>query len=86
MKAEQSIEIAASPEKVWSLLTKRESIMKWHPAAQTFDFVGNQDSGVGAKFYMVGKHDGRIMRSVCEITQWQENKRFASNLGHDKEI
>ena len=52
--------------------------MKWHPGAQTFDFIGDQNSGVGAKFYMVGKHDGRLALSVCEITQWQENKKLAS--------
>jgi uncharacterized protein YndB with AHSA1/START domain len=77
MKAENSIEIAAPPEKIWSLLTERENLLKWHPRAQTFDFIGEQRSGVGATFYMVGKSDGRLMRSVCEITDWQENKKFA---------
>ena len=77
MKVEKSIEIAASPEKLWPLLTKRENLLKWHPSAQTFDFIGDQQSGVGATFYMVGKGDGRLMRSVCEINEWQENKKFA---------
>ena len=76
MKVEQSIEIAASPEKLWPLLTQRDNLLKWHPNAQTFDFIGDQHSGVGAKFYMVGKTNGRLMRSICEITEWQENKKL----------
>lgn len=76
MKVEKSIEIAASPEKLWPLLSKKESLLKWHPNAQEFDFIGDQHSGVGAKFFMVGKTDGRLMRSICEITEWQENKKF----------
>jgi hypothetical protein len=26
---------------------------------------------------MVGKSDGRLMKSICEITEWQGNKKFA---------
>ena len=76
MKVEQSIEIAAPPEKLWPLLFKRDNLLKWHPNAQEFDYIGDQHSGVGAKFYMVGKSGGRPMRSACEITEWQENKKF----------
>ena len=76
MKVEKSIEIKVSPEKLWPLLFKKENVVKWHPNAQEFDFIGEKQSGLGAKFYMVGKSDGRVMRSVCEITEWQENKKM----------
>ena len=77
MKVEKSIDIKTSPEKLWPLLVKRGNLLKWHHNAQEFDFIGDKDSGVGAKFYMVGK-SGRIpMRSVCEITEWEENKLLA---------
>ena len=76
MKVEKSIDIAVSAENLWPLLYKKENLLKWHPNTQEFDFIGDQHSGVGAKFYMVGKTDGRIMRSVCEITEWQENKKM----------
>ena len=77
MKVEKSIEIAAPPEKIWSLVSERENLLRWHPRAQRLDFIGEQRSGVGATFYMEGKSDGGVMRSVCEITEWQENKKFA---------
>ena len=51
MKIEKSIDIAASPEKLWPLLFKKENLLRWHPNAQEFDFIGDQNSGVGARFY-----------------------------------
>ena len=89
MKVERSMEINAPAEKIWSLITKRENIMQWHPRAQRFDFIGEQHSGIDTLFYMEGKADGGMpMRSVCEITEWQENKRFAFHeiLGSTKKF
>ena len=77
MKVEKSIDIKTPPEKLWPLLVKRENLLKWHHNAQEFDFIGDKHSGVGAKFYMVGKSGRRPMRSVCEFTEWEENKRVA---------
>jgi len=77
MKFERSIEIAAPPQKIWPLIFQPENLLQWHPRAQRFDFMCEQHSGVGATFYMEGKSDGGVMRSVCEITEWQENKKFA---------
>jgi uncharacterized protein YndB with AHSA1/START domain len=77
MKVEKSINIAVPPEKLWSLLYQKENLLKWHPNAQEFDYIGDQHGGLGAKFYMVGKAGVRPMRSVCEITEWQENKKLA---------
>ena len=79
MKLEKSIDIKSPPKKLWPLLYKKENLMKWHPNVQEFDYIGDQRSGLGAKFYMVGKHDGRLMKSVCKVTDWQENKTFTFN-------
>jgi uncharacterized protein YndB with AHSA1/START domain len=76
MKVERSIEIGALPEKVWPLISERDNIVRWHPNAERFDFVGEQHSGVGAVFYMVGNPGRQIMRSLCEITEWRENEKM----------
>ena len=52
MKREESIDIAAPPEKIWSLLVKRESILAIDPLIKSFDFVGEQHGGVGKMCYM----------------------------------
>lgn len=79
MKVEKSIDIKTSPEKLWPLLYKKENLMKWHLNVEEFDYIGDKHSGLGAKFYMVGKRDVRPMRSVCEITEWQDNKKLTMN-------
>ena len=77
MKGQGSIEIAAPPEKVWSLFVESENLLRWHPYAQRLDFVGEQRSGVGTIFYMVSKMDERLMRTLNEFTEWEENKKLA---------
>ena len=79
MKLEKSIDIKSPPKKLWPLLYQKENLMRWHPNVEEFDYIGDQRSGLGAKFYMVGKHDGRLMKSVCKVTDWQENKTFTFN-------
>jgi uncharacterized protein YndB with AHSA1/START domain len=88
MKVEKSINIKASPEKLWPLILKKGNLLQWHPNAQEFDYIGEQNSGVGAKFYMVGKSNGRPIKSVCEVTEWQENRRlvFREILGMTKKF
>ncbi|HJX69631.1 MAG TPA: SRPBCC family protein [Dehalococcoidia bacterium] len=88
MKAQGSIEIAAPPEKIWALLTKRETMLQSFPWCERFDFVGEQRSGVGSMFYMVQKVDGRTERHLCEVTEWEENKKLAFHqvLGDVKKL
>ena len=77
MKLRESIDIAAPPEKVWSLMAKRENAFAIDPLIKRYDFVGEQHSGVGTMLYMVKKTDGRLIRSLIEYTKWDENEKFA---------
>jgi carbon monoxide dehydrogenase subunit G len=85
MKQEESIDIATPPENIWPLLTKRENVFAVDPLVKRFDFVGEQHSGVGTTFYMEKKTDGRLIRSLCTFTEWEENKKLAFHqfLGGD---
>ena len=56
MKKKESIDIAASSEKVWPLLVKLENVFAIDHLVKRFDFVGEQHSGVGTMFYMVKKN------------------------------
>lgn len=77
MKKKESIDISASPEKVWLLLVKRENAFKIDRLIERFDYIGEKQSGEGAMVYMVKKADGRVIRSVCTITKWSENEKLA---------
>jgi hypothetical protein len=79
MKREVSIDIAATPEKIWSLLVKRESILAIDPLIKDFEYVGEQHGGVGKMCYMEKESSGRLIRSLCRFTEWEENKKIALN-------
>jgi len=73
MKLKESIVIAAPPENIWPMIAKRENVSVVDPLVKRFDFVGEQYSGVGTIFYMEKKIDGRLIRSLCKFTEWEEN-------------
>ena len=77
MKMEESVDIAASPENVWPVITKREDVFAVDRLVKKFDFVGEQPSGVGKMFYMEKESGGRLIRSLCIFTEWEENRKLA---------
>jgi len=85
MKLKESIAIAAPPENIWPMIAKRENVSVVDPLVKRFDFVGEQHSGVETIFYMEKKTDGRLIRSLCKFTEWEENKKLAFHqiLGGD---
>jgi len=85
MKLEESIDIAAPPENIWPVRTKRENVFKADRLIKKFDFVGEQPSGVGKMFYMEKETEGRLIRSLCVFAEWEENRKlaFCQFLGGD---
>lgn len=77
MKLEESIDIAAPPENIWALITKRENVFKVDRLIKKFDYVGEQRSGVGAIFYMEKETQGRLIRSLCMFDSWEDNQKLA---------
>ena len=55
MKVQDSIDIAAPPEKIWPFLVEPERILKWYTLLQKFEYTSEQHSGVGTTFYMEEK-------------------------------
>ena len=85
MKREESIDVAASPENIWPVITKRENVFEVDRLIRRFDFVGEQHGGVGTMFYMEKETGGRLIRSLCIFTEWEENRKLAFHqfLGGD---
>ena len=65
------------PENIWPVITKRENVFKVDRLIKNFDFVGEQSSGVGKMFYMEKESGGRLVRSLCIFTEWEENRKLA---------
>jgi len=80
MIVEKSIEISASPDKIWSLMAKPEEVLKWYLPLQRFDYTSDQHGGVGAPLYFEEKAGGRVMKFDCVITEWAENEKLAFKM------
>jgi len=81
MRVESSIEIAASPEKVWPFLIEPEKVLKWCVTFQKFEYTGKQHSGVGTPLYIEEKVSPMpLMQLNFKVTEWVENERLAFSL------
>jgi len=80
MRVERSIEISASPEKVWPFLSKPEKILQWYAPLQRFEYTGQQKGGVGAPFRFVEKTAAGTVRLDCVVTEWVEDELFAFRM------
>ena len=80
MKVQDSIEIAAPPEKVWPYLVQPEKILEWCLTFKRFEYTGNQQSGAGTAFYVEEKAGGPLMKLNFVVTEWEENRKLAFSM------
>ena len=79
MKTENSIEIAATPERSWSFIIEPEKVLKWSPFSK-FEYASEQHSGVGTKMHVEEKVPLPMppLKVDFTITEWIENEKIAS--------
>jgi hypothetical protein len=77
VKVQRSIEIKATPEKIWPFLVEPEKILKWFNLLQKFEYTGEKKSGVGTTFYYEEKSGGQLMKMNYKVTEWVVNKKIA---------
>ena len=80
MGIQKSVEIAASPEKIWPFFVEPEKILKWCFTFKQFQYTSDQCSGVGTKIYIEEKAGGPLMKMNFEATEWQENKALTLQM------
>lgn len=80
MRVERSIEIGASPEKVWPYLSEPEKILQWYAPLQQFEYTSEQKGGVGAPFRFVEKTAAGTAKLDCVVTEWVENELLAFRM------
>ena len=80
MKVGNSIEITASPEKIWPFLVEPEKILKWCITFKKFEYTGEQCSGVDTPFYVEAKAGGPLMKLNFTVTEWVENEKLAFKM------
>ena len=81
MRVERSIGIAAPPDKVWPYMIDPEKILKWCITFQRFEYIGEQQSGVGTPIYIEEKVNPMpLMKLRFRVTEWAENEVLAFNM------
>ena len=80
MKIQRSIEMAASPQRVWPLLVQPEAIPKWFTLLEGFRYTSEPPHGPGATFHYDERSGGRLMKCDYRVVDWVENERFSFTL------
>jgi len=80
MDVQQSIEIAAPPEKVWPHLADPNQVREWYTTLVTFRYTGGGPPGRGARVYAEEKGPGMLMRLDFEVSEWRPEREVALHL------
>jgi uncharacterized protein YndB with AHSA1/START domain len=70
---EKSIQIAATPEEVWTCLTHPKWIQTWWTALREYHHTSEQQAGVGMTFVVEEKIGmGPLLKIKFEVTRWMK--------------
>ncbi len=86
MKVEKTIDIAATPEKIWPFLVDPEKIPKWFDSFKKCEFKSEKHSGVGTQYYVEEKVPGPLRKINFEATVWNNNKNLTLEMTSGKNI
>jgi len=76
LKIEGSIEVAASPETVWSLLADRENEFKFYPVLKSHEIDPPGLAVLGQKSHSISKIAGMKVEAFTEIAEFEPNRKL----------
>ncbi|MBN1538484.1 MAG: SRPBCC family protein [Anaerolineales bacterium] len=79
-KVQKSIDIVASPQRIWPFLVEPEKIMQWCFTFTKFEYTGDQREGVGTPIYIEEKASGPLMMMYFKIAEWKENEKIGLRM------
>ena len=80
MHVRRSVEIAASPERIWPLMVEPDRIRAWYPSLRAYEYEDAGRRGPGAHVYAEEKATGPLMKLHFEITDWVENRAISLHM------
>ncbi len=81
---EASIEIAASPERVWSVLADIRKESLWMRATRSVAFISGDDYQAGSRMLRMGRFLGMTLRWQSDVTAVEQNRLIA--FRHDGSV
>jgi carbon monoxide dehydrogenase subunit G len=76
-KLTKSIEIEASPEKVFAFIIDMEKMNEINKGFTEFEYTSKGPIGVGTTMHYVGKAGGQQAEYDMEITEFEKNKKVS---------
>ena len=83
MKNSYSIEIEATPERVWYWLDDAERAMKWLPNIIENEDLEVTENKIGSTFRQVYLEHGRRMEMHGVVTEYEANRRLTCDISAD---
>lgn len=76
MRAEKSIDIAASPKKIWPFIVEVDKFLQWETVTR-FEFTGERIDEVGTTFHIVDQAADELEKTCCVVTECLQDERLA---------
>ena len=86
MKVEKSIEISATPDKIWPFLVEPDKILMWFDSFKKCEYASDKYSGVGTSYYVEEKVPGPLRKIDFEAKTWNENENLVLEMTSGKNV
>jgi len=86
MKVEKSIEILATPDKIWPFLVEPEKILMWFDSFKKCEYANDKHSGTGAAYYIEEKVPGPLRKINFEVKNWNEYESLVLEMTSGKNV
>jgi uncharacterized protein YndB with AHSA1/START domain len=80
MEVTKSVDIAASPGRIWPYMSQPAKVLEWYFPLRKFEYTSSRHDEVGAPLYFEEKTSGGTIKMDCIVTGWEKNKRFAFKM------
>ncbi len=76
MRIKVGVKIAALPSDVWEQIQDISSHTQWMRDAESIQFLGHQQQGIGARFACKTKVGPFVLNDVMEVTEWSPGHKL----------
>jgi uncharacterized protein YndB with AHSA1/START domain len=80
MKVQKSIDIKASPDKIWLFFVEPEKVLQWCITFKKYEYTNKQYNGVGTPIYIEEQAGGPLMKMNFKIIDCKDNEKLSLQM------
>jgi carbon monoxide dehydrogenase subunit G len=80
MKVQKSIDIKATPDKIWPFFVEPEKVLQWCITFKKYEYNNKQYNGVGTPIYIEEQAGGPLMKMNFKITDCKDNEKLSLQM------